>query len=168
MLIYDTSRYLKVSPEVIALDAYIKGVCDAAPFKEEDHPRGAEGSGKGGQFVKSEKTKQKEDEVDNIAPSNSNKYYLKQKDKLEKLIEKYHKSEQETGSQRKGESAEEYLHRAMETTKIGEEIEQTILNLDTAGYRVFGQWRKGQPISIKEDGYDYNSSFIKRPRIFYP
>lgn len=36
-------------------------------FKEEDHPRGAEGSGKGGQFVKSEKTKQKEDDVDMVS-----------------------------------------------------------------------------------------------------
>ena len=50
----------------------LKGTMDEAPkgeFKEEDHPRGGKGSEKGGQFVKSEKTKQKEDEVDDITTS---------------------------------------------------------------------------------------------------
>lgn len=45
---------------------YLKGVYDSADFKEEDHPRGGAGSGKGGQFVTSEKTKQKEDKVDSL------------------------------------------------------------------------------------------------------
>lgn len=38
---------------------------DAAPgdFKEEDHPRGGKGSEKGGQFVKSDKTITKEDDI---------------------------------------------------------------------------------------------------------
>ena len=51
----------------------LKGTIDEAPngeFKEEDHPRGGKGSKEGGRFVKSEKTKKKEDEVDNINVEN--------------------------------------------------------------------------------------------------
>ena len=42
----------------------------SAGFKEEDHPRGGKGSKEGGRFVKSEKTKQKEDTAD-IIPERS-------------------------------------------------------------------------------------------------
>lgn len=73
MLIYDASERMKNSPNTRDMEAYLKGVYDSAEFKEEDHPRGKEGSGKGGQFVKSEKTKQKEDDVDKIEDSKENK-----------------------------------------------------------------------------------------------
>lgn len=66
MLIYDANQKSKNSPEAAAMEAYLKGVYDAAEFKEEDHPRGGKGSEAGGRFVKSEKTKRKEDEVDDI------------------------------------------------------------------------------------------------------
>lgn len=70
MLIYDAS-YRDTNKVGEGLQDYLNGTVtmDAAPgdFNDEDHPRGKEGSGKGGQFVKSEKTKQKEDEVDMVS-----------------------------------------------------------------------------------------------------
>ena len=66
MLIYDSNKKVSNPPETAAMEAYLKGVFDAAEFKEEDHPRGGKGSESGGKFVKSEKTKRKEDEVDDL------------------------------------------------------------------------------------------------------
>ena len=74
MLICDTRHNYENPIESQALEAYLKGVFDSAPrdFKEEDHPRGRKGSKEGGRFIKSEKTKRKEDEVDNLED-----YYIK-------------------------------------------------------------------------------------------
>ena len=67
MLVYDASSKLENPNSAKAMEAYLKGVFDAAEFKEEDHPRGGKGSEAGGRFVKSEKTKRKEDEdVDDL------------------------------------------------------------------------------------------------------
>ena len=66
MLIYDANKKIKNPNEALPMEAYLKGVYDAAEFKEEDHPRGGKGSEGGGRFVKSEKTKRKEDEVDDL------------------------------------------------------------------------------------------------------
>lgn len=66
MLVFDAREKTENAPTTARMEAYLKGTYDDNKFKEEDHPRGGEGSGKGGQFVKSEKTKQKEDMVDNL------------------------------------------------------------------------------------------------------
>lgn len=72
MLIYDAS-YRETNKGGEGLQDYLNGkvTMDAAPggFKEEDHPRGSEGSGKGGQFVKSNKTIEKEDDLGSPADS---------------------------------------------------------------------------------------------------
>ena len=73
MLIYDANKRVKNPNEALPMEAYMKGVYDAAEFKEEDHPRGGKGSESGGKFVKSEKTKRKEDEVDDLGNSDSGK-----------------------------------------------------------------------------------------------
>ena len=72
MLIFDSHRG-STNLETDMLARYMAGekVVMDGEFKEEDHPRGGEGSGKGGQFVKSEKTKQKEDAVDDLQASNA-------------------------------------------------------------------------------------------------
>ena len=71
MLIFDANNKEMIKPEGALLDKYLKGVFDSAEFKEEDHPRGGKGSEGGGRFVKSEKTKRKEDEVDNLGDGSS-------------------------------------------------------------------------------------------------
>lgn len=67
MLIYDAS-YREENKSGAGLSAYLNGkiTMDAEPssFKEEDHPRGKEGTREGGKFVKSNKTIEKEDDLD--------------------------------------------------------------------------------------------------------
>lgn len=50
-----------------------KVAMDAAEFKEEEHPREGEGSGKGGQFAKKPETLAKEDDRDNLDPKKVSK-----------------------------------------------------------------------------------------------
>lgn len=64
MLIMEVQHRVGDSVSSKPLEDYLKGVFDASSddFNEEDHPRGGKGSEAGGRFVKSEKTKRKEDE----------------------------------------------------------------------------------------------------------
>ena len=63
MLIYDSNQKLHNPPETAALETYLKGVFDAEEFNEEDHPRAGKGERGGGQFKKSNKTIEKEDDL---------------------------------------------------------------------------------------------------------
>ena len=63
MLVFDAREKPENAPATSRMEAYLKGTYDANGFKEEDHPRGGEGSGKGGQFVKSNATVAKEDDL---------------------------------------------------------------------------------------------------------
>lgn len=63
MLVFDAREKLENAPATSRMEAYLKGTYDANGFKEEDHPRGGEGSGNGGQFVKSNATIAKEDDL---------------------------------------------------------------------------------------------------------
>lgn len=167
MLIYDASQKSKIIGGGAELLLYLdKGVADAAPrgdFKEEDHPRGGKGSEEGGRFVKSEKTKRKEDEVDNLSNENEKEesleeYYARQKRTLGELITEYKKSMKETDKRLEGESAEEYLKRAAETTKIAEKIDTVIERLHVGGYKVSGRFRRGENITISDPPSDDEES----------
>ena len=87
MIIYDASEKCRNTTSECGgqlLDYLLKGTMDEAPsgdFKEEDHPRGGKGSKEGGRFVKSEKTKRKEDaDMDDLGSQEANQMGKREKE----------------------------------------------------------------------------------------
>lgn len=114
-------------------------------FKEEDHPRGGKGSGKGGKFVKSNKTIAKEDALETPKEKKPEEKkedagVSKASAKIEniKKMQKEYKSRLNTLMEYAGKMHGGFTDVAMSLSRFREKLKREIRSLGDYGYEVTG------------------------------